>query len=94
MTTAIESGAHGIRWDLTPLAPSVEAMKERLESAVADAAAFVERWPVKSLETIEPTSLRALLRELADIRAARYEARHWAFMLDWVSRLQIGRAHV
>ena len=56
-------------------------MKERLESAVADAAAFVERWPAKSLETIEPTSLRALLRELADIRAAHTEARHWAFML-------------
>jgi oligoendopeptidase F len=56
-------------------------MKERLVAAVADAAAFVERWPARSLETIEPTSLRALLRELADIRAARFEARHWAFML-------------
>ena len=81
VTTAVESGAQGIRWDLTPLAPSEEAMKERLEAAVADAAAFVERWSAKSLETIEPTSLRALLRELADIRAARSEARQWAFML-------------
>ena len=81
VTTAGDSGAQGVRWDLTPLAPSEEAMKERLEAAVADAAAFVERWPVRSLETIEPTSLRALLRELADIRAARFEARHWAFML-------------
>src|SRR5262249_52205315 len=71
----------GVRWDLTPLAPSEEAMKERLEAAVADAAAFVERWSAKSLETIEPTSLRALLRELADIRASRSETRHWAFML-------------
>ena len=81
MTTAVESGAQGIRWDLTPLAPSEEAMKERLEAAVADAAAFVERWSAKALETIEPTSLLALLRELAAIRAARFEARHWAFML-------------
>jgi oligoendopeptidase F len=81
VTTAVESGAQGIRWDLTPLAPSEEAMKERLEAAVADAAAFVERWPAKALETIEPTSLLALLRELAAIRAARFEARHWAFML-------------
>ena len=56
-------------------------MKERLEAAVAEAAAFVERWSAKSLATIEPTSLRALLRELADIRAARNEARQWAFML-------------
>src|SRR6476660_2077629 len=56
-------------------------MKERLEAAVAEAAAFVERWSAKSLETIEPTSLRALLREVADIRAARSEARQWAFML-------------
>ena len=56
-------------------------MKERLEAAVADAAAFVERWSAKSLETIEPTNLRALLRELADIRAARFEATYWAFML-------------
>jgi len=81
VTTAVESGAQGVRWDLTPLAPSEEAMKERLDAAVGDAAAFVERWSAKSLETIEPTSLRALLRELADIRAARYEARDWAFML-------------
>jgi oligoendopeptidase F len=66
---------------LTPLAPSEEAMKERLEAAVADAAAFVERWSTKSLETIDATSLRALLHELADLRAARNEARHWAFML-------------
>jgi oligoendopeptidase F len=81
VATAVESGAQGVRWDLTPLAPSEEAMKERLEGAVADAAAFVERWSAKSLESIEPTSLRALLRELADIRAARYEAEQWAFML-------------
>jgi len=81
VTTAVEAGAQGIRWDLTPLAPSEEAMKERLEAAVADAAAFVERWPAKALETIEPTSLLALLRELAAIRAARFEARQWAFML-------------
>ena len=81
VTTAVESGAQGIRWDLTPLAPSEEAMKERLESAVADAAAFVERWSAESLGTIEPAGLRALLRELADIRAARSEARQWAFML-------------
>jgi len=56
-------------------------MKERLGAAVADAAAFVERWSAKSLETIEPARLRALLCELADIRAARYEANQWAFML-------------
>ena len=42
-------------------------MKERLEAAVADAATFVERWSAKSLETIEPTSLRALLHELQTI---------------------------
>ena len=56
-------------------------MKKRLEAAVEEAAAFVERWSAKALETIEPTSLRALLRELADIRAAGSEARQWAFML-------------
>src|SRR5262245_15717622 len=56
-------------------------MKERLEAAVVEAAAFVERWSANSLEAIEPTSLRTLLHELADIRAARCEARYWAFML-------------
>jgi oligoendopeptidase F len=81
VATVVESGAQGVRWDLTPLAPSEEAMKERLEAAVADAAAFMERWPAESLETIEPTSLRELLCELADIRAARFEANQWAFML-------------
>jgi hypothetical protein len=45
VTTGVESGVKGVRWDLTPLAPSEEAMKERLEAAVADAAACVERWP-------------------------------------------------
>jgi hypothetical protein len=63
VTTAVESGAQGVRWDLTPLAPSVEAMKERLEAAVADAAAFVDRWSSSSLETIEPARLRGLLGE-------------------------------
>jgi oligoendopeptidase F len=66
---------------LTPLAPGEEAMKERLEAAVADAAAFVERWSAESLETIEPAGLQALLHELAEIRAAGYEARQWAFAL-------------
>ena len=56
-------------------------MKERLEAAVADADAFVERWPAESLETIEPADLRALLHELAEIRAAGYEARQWVFAL-------------
>jgi oligoendopeptidase F len=81
VTTAVESGAHGVRWDLTPLAPSEEAMQERLEAAAANAAAFVARWPAESLETFEPTGLRKLLRELAEIRAVVYEARDWAFML-------------
>ena len=56
-------------------------MKERPRPAMADAAAFVERWSAKSLETIDPTSLRALLRELAGLRAARDETKHWTFML-------------
>ena len=77
MTTDVESGAQGVRWDLTPLVPSEEAMKERLEAAVADADAFVERWPAEALETIETTSLQDQLRELAEITAAGYEARHW-----------------
>ena len=81
MATAVESGAQGVRWDLTRLAPSEEAMRERLAAAVADADAFVERWSVESLETIEPARLRALLHELAEIRAAGYEARQWVFAL-------------
>jgi oligoendopeptidase F len=82
MTTAVESGARRVRWDLTPLAPSEEAIKRRIEASVAEAAAFVERWSAKSLKTIEPTGLQALLRELAAIRAARVEAKHWAYMLE------------
>ena len=81
MTAAVGSGAQGVRWDLTSLAPSEEGMKERLEAAVAAAAAFVERWSAESLRTIEPMSLRLLLGELADIRASRDEAKHWAIML-------------
>ena len=83
MTTAVESGAQGVRWDLTPLAPSEEAMKERLEAGVADAAAFVERWSTGSIEAIEPEGLARLLVELAAIRAAQTEGRHWTMMLTF-----------
>src|SRR4029453_4724937 len=61
VTTAVERGAQGVRWGLTPRAPSEDAMKMRLEAAVAAAAAFVERWSAESLETIEPAGLRELL---------------------------------
>ena len=77
---AVESGAQGVRWNLTPLAPSVEAM-ERLEAAMTDAAASWIGGRASSLKTIEPASLRGLLGELAEIRVVGYEARHWAFML-------------
>ncbi len=83
MATAAGSGAEGVRWDLTPLAPSEEAMKERLDRGVADAAAFVERWPADSLPAIEPAELTILLRELADLRATRSEAARWALLLTW-----------
>jgi oligoendopeptidase F len=82
VVTVVKSGAQGVRWDLTLLAPSEEAMQERLEAAVADAAAIVERWPADALETIAPTGLQELLRELAEIRAAVYEGRDWGFMLS------------
>jgi oligoendopeptidase F len=81
--TAVESGAEGVRWDLTPLAPSEESMKERLEGAVADAAAFVERWPADAVAAIEPARLATLLGELADLRAARKEGEDWTMMLTW-----------
>jgi hypothetical protein len=58
VTTAVVSGAQGVRWALTPLAPSEEAMKERLEAAVADVAAFVERWSAKSLDLPTPPAER------------------------------------
>ena len=67
-------------------------MKERLGVAVADAAAFVERWPAKALETIEPTGLRVLLRELAALRAARSEARPSAYMLHQNRQREPGRS--
>ncbi len=67
MATAVESGAQGVRWDLTPLAPSEAAMKERLEAAVADAATFVERWSAKSLareQGLEDADVAALTHAL------------------------------
>jgi oligoendopeptidase F len=83
VTTAVESGAEGVRWDLTLLAPSEEAMKERLEAAVGDAGAFVERWPAESMATIEAAELATLLRELAELKAARSEGENWAMALNW-----------
>ena len=58
-------------------------MKERLERAVADAAAFIERWPAESIPAIDPSQLAALLAELAEIRAAHDEGRYWVMMLTW-----------
>ena len=58
-------------------------MKERLEAAVADAAAFVESRPVEAIAAIEPPALAEVLRELAALRAARREGEQWALMLQW-----------
>jgi oligoendopeptidase F len=77
------TGAEGVRWDLTPLVPSEQAMRERIDDAVAAAAAFVERWPVGAIEGIDPPALAEALGELADLRAARSEAAEWPFLLQW-----------
>jgi oligoendopeptidase F len=83
VSAAVESGAQGVRWDLTLLAPSEDAMKERLDAAVADAAAFVERWPADAIGALEPARLATLLAELADLRSAHSEGEQWAMMLTW-----------
>lgn len=79
----VETGAEGVRWDLTPLAPSEQAMKERTGEAVEDAAAFVERWPVETIGSAEPAALAELLGELALLRAARGEVAEWSLLLQW-----------
>lgn len=56
-------------------------MKDRLESAVAAAESFINRWPVESIATIEPVALGGLLRELAELRAARMEGKQWVVLL-------------
>jgi oligoendopeptidase F len=76
-----KAGAEGVRWDLTLLAPSEQAMKERLEVAVAAAGSFSDRWPLESIAAIESVALAELLHELAELRAARMEAERWVFML-------------
>ena len=76
-----ETGAEGVRWDLTLLAPSKQAMKDRLETAVAAAKSFSDRWPVESITAIEPAALGALLRELAELRAVRMECKQWVTLL-------------
>jgi oligoendopeptidase F len=68
---------------LTPLAPSEEAMKDRLDAAVADAAGFVERWPVDAIRAVDPEQLATLLDELADLRAAAKEGKYWTMLLTW-----------
>src|SRR5207344_1808686 len=62
---------------------SEEAMKDRLDAAVADAAAFPERWPAESLAQIEPAQLATLLQELAELKAPRKEAEDWTMMSIW-----------
>jgi oligoendopeptidase F len=79
----VATGAEGVRWDLAPLAPSEPAMRERLEAAVDDASAFVERWPVETIEATDPEALAELLRELASLRAARDEVAEWSLLLQW-----------
>jgi oligoendopeptidase F len=79
----VVTGAEGVRWDLAPLAPSEQAMRERTEDAVADAAAFIERWPVETIEAVEAAGVAELLRELALLRAAREEVAEWSLLLQW-----------
>jgi oligoendopeptidase F len=83
VATAVESGAQGIRWDLTPLAPSEDAMKERLDAAVADAATFVERRSADAIASASAGELATALGELADLRAARREGEYWTMLLTW-----------
>jgi oligoendopeptidase F len=83
MTAAVESGAEGVRWDVTLLAPSEEAMKARLTAAVADAEAFVERWPAEAIEGIDANRLATVLQELAALKASRKEAEDWTMMAIW-----------
>jgi oligoendopeptidase F len=83
VSATVESDAAGVRWDLTPLAPSVDAMKQRIEGAVRDAELFVDRWPAQTVQTIGADSLALVLRELAAIRAAREEGRVWTTLLSW-----------
>jgi oligoendopeptidase F len=75
--------AEGVRWDLTPLAPSGQAMRDRLEAALADASAFVERWPAAVVGEIDAPRLADLLPELASLRATRREGDQWVFLLEW-----------
>lgn len=81
MATAGTAGTEGIRWDLTLLAPSEQAMKDRLEAAAAAADSFSERWPAEMITAIDPSALAELLRELAELRAASREGEGWVFML-------------
>jgi oligoendopeptidase F len=79
----VATGAEGVRWDLTPLAPSEQAMRERAERAVADAGAFVERWPAETIQSADAGTLAELLGELASLRASRDEVAEWALLLQW-----------
>jgi oligoendopeptidase F len=81
MTSAGTAGAEGVRWDLTPFAPSEQAMKDGLEAAAAAADFFSERWPAETIIAIDSAALAEVLRELAEIRAASREAQGWVFML-------------
>jgi hypothetical protein len=76
-----DAGGKGVRFDLTPLAPTESAMKQRLESAAAAADSFASRWPIEMIRAIDSAELTELLGELADLRAAREEGRWWAFLL-------------
>jgi len=83
VATAVETGAEGVRWDVTLLAPSEQTMKERMEGAVADAEAFVERRPAESLREVDAAGLVTALQELAELKAVRKEGQDWAMMLIW-----------
>ena len=76
-----KAGAEGVRWDLTSLTPSEQAMKHQLEAAVAAAESFIGRWPADSITEIDALGLAEVLRELGELRAARMEGERWVFML-------------
>jgi oligoendopeptidase F len=82
VATTDEAGAQGVRWDLSLLAPSAQAMNEQTDAAAEAADSFAGKWPADSIAAIEPAKLAELLRELAELCAARREAEAWVYMLE------------
>ena len=79
--SATVNGRRRRSWSLDALFASADDARAHAESALAEANAFAERWSGR-LADLDGATLAEALAELADLRAARQEAKYYHYLAE------------